>query len=165
MSGSPVGNTVAEPLAVIPAADYADLRGTTESRWIRIPGLGIEESAMTLQPFESRPVTDVAAAPAIAYAFRSDAPVVSVEVRFLPTHRIHEGLGLRYAIGVDGGAEQIMDINSEANASPDWSHNVLCGYSRRTSKHVLNGTGKHTVTIRLLDPGMVLSQVRVFADE
>lgn len=150
-----------DPDVILAAADYTQIENTAASRWQKIEGLGIERSAMTLLPYQSQSIGDPAKAPAITYSFPSTRAGATIETRFLPTHRVNEGMGLRYAISVDGGPAEIGDLNS-AEWSGSWSRNVLRGYSKGTTTHALKAGSRHTITIRLLDPGMVLSQIRVF---
>ena len=70
-------------------------------------------------------------------------------------------MGLRYGITVDGGPVQIRDINAP-EWTRGWSENVLRGYSLGSTTHDLTDSDQHTVTIYLMDPGMVLSQIRIF---
>ncbi len=85
-------------------------------------------------------------------------------LRFLPTHLINEGMGLCYAVIVDGGLPEIRDMNAEATSRP-WMSNVLNGYAKAETTHDLAHEENLTATIYLLDPGMVLSQVRVFTGD
>ena len=78
--------------------------------------------------------------------------------------RINEGMKLRYAIRVDDGPVEIRDINAD-EWSRTWSENVLQGFAKGKTNHSLERSIDHEVTLYLLDPGMVLSQVRVFTTQ
>ena len=154
---------VVEPTYIFAANQYSDVTNTSVSKWKKIEGLGIERYAMTVLPYETESIneSDATKAPSITYSFRSAAGKCTVEARFLPTHRINEGMDLRYAVSVDGGPVQIRDINAP-EWSGVWSQNVLRGFSFGTTTHDLKEANQHDLTIYLLDPGMVLSQVRLF---
>ncbi len=154
-----------EPLVAIAAADCRECANTQSSTWTKVKGLGIERHAMTLLPLQTPPVEDVEDAPSITYAFHCSTPEVTIESRFLPTHHVNKEFGLRYAVSVDDGLPKIINIESPARTSAAWSRNVLVGYARGRTTHVLGAGEEHTITIRLLDPGMVLSQVRVYSGE
>lgn len=158
-------NPILEPTAIFAADQYRNTTNTALSRWHRIEGLGIENFAMTVLPYEtpSIDVDDALTAPAISYSFKAATSQCTVEARFLPTHRINEGMGLRYAIRVDEGPVQIQDINAP-EWSGVWSQNVLQGYSLGRTSHDLNDANPHTLTLYFLDPGMVLSQVRILTE-
>ncbi len=151
-----------DPAYVFAAPDYAEIKNGAASKWEKISGLGIESGALAVMPYETEPLSErkLAQAPAVAYTFSSDASACSIESRFLPTHRINEGMQLRYAVQVDGGPVEVRDINVPSK-SGTWADNVLRGYSFGRSEHELKQRKTHSVTIYLLDPGMVLSQVRV----
>ncbi len=153
------------PRHTIPAGRCAAARDTSASQWHKIEGLGIEPHAMTVLPFASQPIDPEAyrKAPAITYAFTTegDAESCTIEARFVPTHRINDGMHLRYAVTVDDGPPQVRDINAP-EWSATWSRNVLHGYSSASTEHDVRPADKHEVTIYLLDPGMVLSQLRIY---
>lgn len=155
--------SLARASRVIAAADYSAIKNSGPSKWKEIPGLGIGKSAMTLLPLQTQPIATANAsrAPAILYSFEMTASQVAIEARFLPTHSVNPKAGLRYAIRVDGAPAQIRDINS-LEYSANWGANVLAGYANGKTTHTLKKGGKHTITIHLLDPGMVLSQLQIF---
>lgn len=154
---------IIEPKNTFAANEYSTIKNTTLSKWTKIEGLGIEKFAMTLMPYETPSIDDAdfAKAPSITYSFENNTSKCMVEARFLPTHRINEGMGLRYAVSVDDGPIQIRDINAP-EWSGTWSQNVLKGFSLGSTTHDIKNPGKHTVTIYLLDPGMVLCQARIY---
>jgi hypothetical protein len=155
----------AEPAFVFAATQYSAVKNTGTSKWKKIDGLGMEKEAMTVLPFQTLPISDadLSKAPSLTYTFKGNLSDVTVESRFLPTHQATSAAKVRYAVRVDGGSAQIRDI-SAPEFSGVWRSNVLNGYASESTTHKL-GTGvSHTVTISLLDPGMVLSQVRVFTE-
>lgn len=146
------------------AIDYSAAKNTRTSQWKKVEGLGGDKAVMTLLPYQTPSISDkdVAKAPCLSYSFRGTFSKCTVEPRFLPTHRANSQTGLRYAVQVDDGPVQIRDIDS-LEFSSEWGINVLNGYASAITEHNLNGKANHTVTISLLDPGLVLSEVRVFA--
>ncbi len=159
-------STAEVPDFIFAAHEYSDLDDGAAGQWKPIEGLGIESHAMAVFPYERPSIRerDFTRAPSISYTFERDADQCSIECRFLPTHRINEGMGLRYAVSVDGGPIQVQDINT-ASKSRTWADNVLNGFSMGRTRHELRRGSRHTVRLYLLDPGMVLSQVRIFSDE
>jgi hypothetical protein len=154
------------PDFIIDAGDSLSIKNTPSSQWRKIEGLGTDKNAMTLLPFLTPPIADadLAKAPSITYALKGTFPGCTVETRFVPTHQVTGGPTLRYAISVDGGPAQIRNINAP-EFSGVWSSNVLNGYAADSTLHLLKTGATHTITISLLDPGMVLSQLRVFTDK
>jgi hypothetical protein len=155
----------AEATVVIPAVRYRGATTTQGARWTKIEGLGVTGAAMTLLPYDRPSIDRPEAAPSLTYGFPAKAAQARLEVRFLPTHSVTPGGKLRYAISVDGGPVQIRSVDAPAEQSADWDRNVLTGYSRGITTHDLPSAKRdHAVTIRLLDPGMAISEVRVLAD-
>jgi hypothetical protein len=148
---------------VIDAAGYSSINGDGPVHWEKIDGLGIASAAMAVSPYEFTPLDErsLKRAPSLTYTFKGDADECLVEARFLPTHRIHNGMGLRYAVSVDNGPAQTLDINA-AEYAADWGANVIRGYSMGRSAHKMEKSGSHTVTLYALDPGIVFGQLRIF---
>ena len=151
------------PDHVFAAAEFSSANDTNTSRWVEIEGLGIESSAMTLMPYESESFSQAQAeqAPCISYRFRSSAGRCAVEARFLPTHRINHGMRLRYAVRVDEGPIKMRHLDA-TEWSRTWSTNVLRGFSSGETRHVLQDSEEHQIKLYLLDPGIVLSQIRTY---
>ena len=78
-------NPESRPDHVFVANDYNAVKHAGPSRWVEIEGLGIENSAMTLLPYEtaSIPTSAISRAPSISYTFENDATQCMVEARFL----------------------------------------------------------------------------------
>ena len=152
-----------EAKKVFAANEFRAVKNSNVSQWNVIDGLGIDKCAMSVLPYMSEPIgeKDFEDAPMLSYLFESGDDSGEIEVRFLPTHRINDGMGLRYAITVDGGKPEIINVNA-ASMSRQWKTNVLRGYSAGKSKFESNGNKQHIINIYMLDPGMVVSQVRIY---
>jgi hypothetical protein len=151
------------PLAVIDAAKFAELRDGKDGKLHVIEDLGVSGSSITTLPVAAPSISDenAAQAPVAEYEAKLPAGQRTVEVICVPTHRIHAGRGLRYAISLGDESPTIVDVNAAAETS-QWAKNVLRGYSVGRSSHTLDSDG--TVKIRLapLDPGLVISQIRIY---
>jgi hypothetical protein len=82
-------------------------------------------------------------------------------VKCLPTHRIYDGLGLQYAISVNGDTLQIVNVDADAD-TPQWSRNVLRGYSTGETKHQLDASGQAVIRLYLLDTGLVVNELNIY---
>ena len=111
---------------------------------------------MTLRDIQrpSADPVDAASQPAVVYEVPKSFRQGDVEFRFLATHRIHEGRGLRLAVQRDGKPWQVLDVNHEAK-SRIWAENVLVGYSAAT----LPLEGAKRLRCAFLDSGLILSQL------
>jgi hypothetical protein len=78
----------------------------------------------------------------------------------VPTHRIHPGRGLRYAVAIDGEPPKMVDIESE-EYSKTWSTNVLRAAALGVREHNISATGAHTLKVWMVDPGIVFDKIVV----
>ncbi|MBD5782466.1 glycosyl hydrolase 115 family protein [Pelagicoccus sp. NFK12] len=150
----------------IKATSYAERRDSADSTgWRRVSQSNASGDGMELQPVTAAsldPAALPADAPALTYTFHAFEPgPVSIEVRCLPTHRItSDHPGLRYAISVNGEEPQILDLHAN-EYTPAWNANTLRAYSAGLSQHDLENAGLQTITIQMVDPGLILDQIVV----
>lgn len=115
-------------------------------------GLGYERKAITL------PVNS-----AVNYSFEvsetSEKDSLLVEVALAPNHPV-EGNTLRYSIAVDDEQPQVVDYHTEGR-SEEWKMNNLRNQAIRITAHAPVTSGKHTLTIKALDEGVVVDQVKL----
>ncbi len=167
------------PLAVINAADLnlpspgterslvgrgAGGEGAKGEPNIRlIDGLGVSGSSITLLPFTTPSISDdnVAQAPFAEYEVKLPAGQRIIEVICTPTERIHEGRGLHYAISIGDGPPTIVNVHSAAE-TPQWNKNVIRGYAVGKSTYNLDNEGPVKLRLSLLDPGLLVSQIRIY---
>ena len=151
-----------QPAAVIAAADFASKGEGRGGELQLIEDLGVSGASLTMLPVTSPSIRDEDADQAPAAVYEVDMPPGerTIEVICVPTHAIHEGRGLRYAISVGEEPPTIVDVQSKAE-TPIWSKNVLRGYATGASSHCVDG-GKAMIRIAPLDPGLLISQIRVY---
>lgn len=77
-------------------------------------------------------------------------------LRFSPTLNFNGNRGLRYAVSVDGGAEQVVNINANNRGMERWQANAV---NETSTTHQIAGAGKHTIRVRFLDSGLVLQKL------
>ncbi|HOZ97881.1 MAG TPA: glycosyl hydrolase 115 family protein [Niabella sp.] len=91
----------------------------------------------------------------------NDADSIQIELALAPNHPTN-GTTLRYAIQVDNTPVQVVDYATHGR-SEEWKENVLSNQAKRTTRHVvLNKIAKHTITIKALDKGVVVDQIRIW---
>jgi hypothetical protein len=151
-----------KPIAIIPAGKYAGVGGALKPAPVPtvVEGLGISDKGLTLLPFDGTSRT-VENAPYVEYKTSLAAGSRRVVVKCLPTHRVYEGLGLRYAISVNGDTPQVVDVDAASETRP-WSTNVLRGYCMGQTSHQVGSDGPTVIRLYLLDPSLVVDQVEVF---
>jgi hypothetical protein len=167
----PGGTTHASPLPPTPqtalsAEGYASVGANNHSPLlVIIEGLGVGGKGLTLMPFDgtvgANHDSPVQTAPYAEYKVNVNSGSRRIVVKCLPTHRIHEGLGLRYAISVNGDTPQVVDVDA-ASDTPAWETNVLRGYCTGETSHQVASAGPAVIRIYLLDPGLVINRIEVF---
>lgn len=147
----------AEAEQVIPAAQFSNSADQGDAHICVIPGLGYTDGVTVLpHPTPSYEVPD---APYVEYDVMMHAGQ-KLEVRTLPTLHIYEGRDARFAVQIDAQQPQVFSIH-EGDFTSEWRLNVLRGYATRTTATAIPTTGKHTIRVYLLDPGIVLQEIIV----
>lgn len=85
----------------------------------------------------------------------------------LPTHRLYEGRGLRYAVAFDDSEPQVIDFYESGGHggenSPTWRDNVSRNAAISSSTHSIARPGKHTLKLWVIDPGVVIDKLIIDA--
>ncbi len=150
-----------EPVVSIPAKLFSKKKDYPEMQLRVIPGY--KDGAVTIENFTAAPIADgrIENAPWVEYEASLDAGDYEVTVRCMPTHRIHEGRGVRIAIAADGNNPVIQDLHA-AEWTDQWSANVLRGYSVGQAALSRESSGKTTVRVYLTEPGVVLDKISIY---
>lgn len=133
--------------------------------WTTVQQLGRVGDAVAVFPTTVPSVGDPAQlmskSPRIEYDFYTytGSEAATLTVQAIPTHRIHPGRELRYAVAIDDAPPQVVDLESPENSAA-WSANVLRASAFGVTKHPLK-PGKHTLKIFMVDPGVVLDHVTI----
>ena len=82
---------------------------------------------------------------------------MEVHLLLAPTLNFNANKGLRYALSFDGGKEEIVNFNEHyrGERGPWQGESII----RSVTKMHLGENGKHTLRIRVLDPGIVLEKI------
>lgn len=131
------------------------MNGST-TQWVVIPNLGREGSAITTQPYTNTPDAEMY----LEYDFVTDASgEATVHVVCSSTLNFNDYNGMRYAISIDGGEEQIVNVNGHYRGELGrWqSEHVIS----TDTKHQVAKKDKHTLRIRPLDQSLVLQKVMI----
>jgi hypothetical protein len=124
------------------------------ARWKVIAGLG-----RTGDSIELLPTTGGVSGAMLEYDFTATkAGPAKVLVTCIPTHALHSGAKLRYSVSIDGEAPKVVDLDTR-EFSREWSVNVLRGAAIGTTEHAFERAGRHTLTLRALDPGVVFDKI------
>jgi len=84
---------------------------------------------------------------------------VEVDLRFLPVHPV-SGTSLRVEVSLDGSEPVLLDY-ATVGASEEWKLNVLCNQAIRRVSLPLSSSRTHTLTVKAIDEGVVLDEIKV----
>ena len=150
------------PSSIIPACRYGKAVDNADGSIRTVPALGFSDGVMVL-PFDTPSYNDVSHAPYVEYELPLQAGGNRIEVRTLPTLHVYEGRQERFAVSLDGGEPTTFNIHAD-DFSPVWRKNVLQGYASSRIGLRMDKAGKHTLRIYLMDPGIVLQEIRIYCD-
>jgi hypothetical protein len=131
--------------------------------WQRVAGLGRMGEAIVVLPANA-PASEnfvAASSSAVEYDFRTTGGGdVELTTYAVPTHRIHAGLELRFAVAVDGEKPQVVNVSTDGGDehNAQWKENVLRNAAVLKTHHHLEAAGMHTLKVWRVDPGVVLDK-------
>jgi hypothetical protein len=125
--------------------------------WRTIADLGRSTGdAVAVFPTTTASTDDPGSGPSLEYDFYVFHPgKARVLITALPTQRIHAGRHLRYAAAIDDASPAVVNLEDAGR----WEDNVLRAAVTGASDGVVAKPGKHTLKIRMMDPGVVLDKI------
>jgi hypothetical protein len=147
----------------IEAEHYTRALAPVGRRWQTIPGYGRTLSGVTTMP-GAAPALTVQDGMRLEYDVHLfSAGEVKLRVLLSPTLKFQPGAGFRYAVSVDDGPPE--DVNVHADQSEDyWRRIVSDGVAQFVTTHRIDQPGKHTLKFWSLDPGLVLQRLVIDAE-
>jgi len=138
----------------IEAAHYNDAGKSGEVSWVTIPDLGKTLSGVTTTPVTATPKEQVYLEYRVDLKTTGKAKLI---VLTSPTLNFNANKGLRYGISVDGGEEQVVNINGHYRGElGEWQAKRII---ETTTVHMIDTTGFHIIRIRPLEPGIVFQKI------
>ncbi|GAA4729448.1 glycosyl hydrolase 115 family protein [Flavisolibacter ginsenosidimutans] len=92
------------------------------------------------------------------YTLTSATPFITIFA--LPTHPVNNNFRVRYALSIDDGPLETVDIKTSGK-SEEWKQNVLRNRAERRTGLPFLKAGKHRLKIYCVDPGVVLDEIRI----
>lgn len=140
----------------IEAPHYTRALNPGKAQWITIPHLGKTTAAITTTPVTIQPDAGTWVEYDIELASTGEA---KVEMLLAPTLNFNGGCGLRYAVSIDGGKEEVVNFNGHYRGElGKWQAEHII---KSTTVHQISSPGKHTLRFRVLDPGIVLQKIMI----
>ena len=147
------------------AATAADAVANGDAQWRVIPNLGKTGSAVALFPVTAEPYEPGGDSPHLAYdVFTFEGGTADVTVTVSPTLDFAGGEGLRFAVSVDDGAPQMVNIN-ETGDGQNWDRWVADNEISRTVSVSLSEPGAHQIKVWAVDPGVVFQKLVVATED
>ena len=142
----------------IEAANYQLAKGTDKIRWEVIPHLGKTDSGITTFPQNEYPESTDSVY--LEYAVKLESVgEFDVNVMLSTTLNFNANKGLRYAISVDGGEEQIVNTNGAYRGElGKWQAVRII---ETITQHNFQQPGLHQLRIRVLEPGIVIQKILI----
>ncbi len=148
-------------VVAIEAEHFNACQGNRCASWTVIPYMGRTLSGVALMPYTVP--TDGAS---LTYAVDVTTPVDSVTVHVVTksTLAFSNKAGHRYAVSIDGSPEQVVNFNHDLDERPE---NIYTVFYPTVARRVVEKSvtfpgltpGRHIVTLRPLDPGIVFEKV------
>jgi len=155
----------------IEAENFVGNDSCADGYWQTIQGLGRTGDAIGSFPVtaSSFNLDELNKSPGLSYKFFSTfTGDVKLIFYCLPNQPINEDYQLRFAVSIDSEKPVIVnaalkDAMDEHNA--EWQKNVLQAVSIQTVYAKVKTEGEHTLTIRMIDPGVVLDKFEICFNE
>lgn len=139
----------------IEAENYSRQQSEGNIEWTVIPHFGKTLSGITTLPVTSSPENK-----SVYLEYDMDMKTIgegNLIILTAPTLNFNSNRGLRYAVSIDGGEEQVVNINGHYKGElGKWQAESIIETS---SKFKISTTGRHTIRFRVLDAGIVLQKI------
>lgn len=150
-----------EDVVILEASDFTEKKDAANAKWQVIPDFGIFKDAVALFPYT---VTTEGAALSYGFELKNNRSNPKAFFMMAPTFPFNSGRGQRIEIWLDGQIVKTMNINEASRFIINAFHDQNYEWEKtRINKQVLNlpnlDAGKHTITIKPLDPGVVLERI------
>jgi len=149
------------------AAHYSAKVETDAVSWKRIPDIGRTGDGMTPWPVTSARQTPGGRSPRLEYRMAlTTAGPVDVWVHLSPRNNAIRTDGLEYAISIDDGGPQVVNVIAATGAdhttmNRQWERNTSDNVNRTSTRHVIAEPGMHTLKFWMIDPTVVLQKIVV----
>lgn len=143
----------------IEAEHYSRMITADGLTWQCIPELGRTLSAMTPFPVTMTSRIPQQDSPCLEYdVYLLNSGQVNVMAYLSPTLNFPNEQGLRYGVSFDDEPVQIVNMHAGKTYN-DWQESVSNNITIMKSVHDLNSTGRHTLKVWAIDPGVVLQKL------
>ncbi|HKK81740.1 MAG TPA: glycosyl hydrolase 115 family protein, partial [Prolixibacteraceae bacterium] len=149
----------------IEAGNYSRKADSGSISWREIPGLGRTVSAMHPVPVNAKPVDPNIERSVLEYDVHFfSTGKFETKFHLSPTQNIYNDEGLEFAVSVDGGEPQIVNMH-EGYSFRDWEQSVLDNTIYASAELDIIAPGNHIIKVWMVDPAIVLQKIVVYTDD
>ncbi|MGI5161676.1 hypothetical protein [Microbispora sp. CA-102843] len=148
----------------IEAAHYTRAVSASGAGWKVVPGIGRTGDGVTPWPVtaESRDPGGDGARLEYTFTVTGGGPV-KVSAYLSPRNNVLPTEGLRYAVSIDDGAPQEVNVTKVTGANDttmnaQWARNTSDNANVTTTTHTISGPGVHTLKFWMADPTVVVQR-------
>jgi hypothetical protein len=151
----------------IEADHYSRAVGGAGVSWRRIPDIGRTGAGMTPSPVTAASRTPGGNSPRLEYTVNlTTTGPVTVWAYLSPRNNVLWGDGLKYAVSIDDGAPQLVNITTATGADDtsmnrQWERNTSDNANRTATTHMISTPGQHTLKFWMVDPTVIVQNLIV----
>lgn len=144
----------------IEAEHYSRAVNGKTTDWLIIPDLGRTLSGITTTPCTETPDENMYLEYDFETSYNGNA---TVYILLSPTLNFNDNKGLRYAVSINRGKEEIVNFNGQYNDQKIWWSWNAWAINETTVQQTISSspTNRHTLRFRPLDPGIVLQKIMI----
>ena len=143
----------------IEAEHYSKAVGNSTANWMIIPDYGRTLSGVTPTPVTAKSQEPGGNSPHLEYDINlADTGKIDIEAYISPTIDFTGENGLHYAISIDNGQPQVVNINADRSQAA-WSRDVSDNIKKLTTTVHITTKGRHILKYWMVDPGVVLQKL------
>lgn len=143
----------------VEAEHFARAIGGDGAQWRVISELGRTLSGVTAFPVVAPAREPGGDGPRLEYDVHlAEAGEIEVRLVLSPTLDFRGQGGLRYAVSIDDGPLQVVNIHADGSEAT-WERHVADAVAVHATRHRIETAGPHTVKVWLVDPGLVIQRV------
>jgi hypothetical protein len=156
------GFVASDGVVAIEAPHFARAVSDGEVGWKELPGFGRGSGAVTVFPVDAAVRQPSGKTPRLEYDFwLHSTGEVQVELHCAPSLDFQSGDGLRVAVSIDDAQPQVLRLDTWNKEH--WSRAVGEGARRIASRHGVATSGKHSLKVWMITPGVVLERIVIDA--
>ena len=144
----------------IEAEHYSRAMNGKTTDWLIIPDLGRTLSGVTTTPSTETPDENTYLEYDFETSYNGNA---TIYILLSPTLNFNDNKGLRYAVSINGGKEEIVNFNGQYNDQKIWWSWNAWAINETTVQQTISSspTNRHTLRFRPLNPGIVLQKIMI----